>query len=241
LALESASYISQLIPSNPPEGDPAVQAADHLRLIKSVLQASFPNVNGAATGTPKQLSSDFVPVGGIISWYGSLASIPAGWGLCNGSTYSKVDGSGTITTPNLEDVFLLGAGGASAPGATGGSSSTSISGSTGGTSLTQANLPSYNLTVTDTGHTHGITDPGHNHTIVASSADGSGYANSYGLSSFVSPTSPTSTDTTGITLASATTGITVASGGSGTAHSHGISGSVPTIPPFMALAYIMKL
>jgi hypothetical protein len=39
-----------------------------------------------------------IPIGGIIMWSGSIASIPAGWALCNG-------GSGT---PNLSGRFIVG-------------------------------------------------------------------------------------------------------------------------------------
>jgi len=242
LALESASYISQLTPSNPPEGDPAVQAADHLRLIKSVLQATFPNLNGPVTSTPLQLSSNVVPVGGVIAWYGSLATIPAGWGLCNGSTYSKLDGSGNITSPNLENAFLLGAGGLFTPGATGGATSATVTGSDAGTVLTQANLPSYNLPVTDSGHSHGVTDPGHYH-FPYSGSSGSGVT--YSLTGYhgtpLSTPQVESSATTGISINNGTTGLVVSSGGSGTAHTHTITSTVPTVPPYVALAYIIKL
>jgi microcystin-dependent protein len=41
-----------------------------------------------------------IPVGGIIMWSGSIASIPTGWALCNGSS----------GTPDLRDRFIVGAG-----------------------------------------------------------------------------------------------------------------------------------
>lgn len=47
MSLESATYISQLIPSNPPASDPRGQGDDHLRLIKSALQTTFPNASRA--------------------------------------------------------------------------------------------------------------------------------------------------------------------------------------------------
>jgi len=86
MSFETASYISGLNASNPPAGDPVANAADHLRLIKSVLQTTFPNLTAAVTSTPVQLSSNLVPVGGIIMWNnGSSGTVPAGWGLRNGS------------------------------------------------------------------------------------------------------------------------------------------------------------
>lgn len=67
------------------------------------------------------------PIGGIILWSGSIVSIPSNWHLCDGTT----------GTPNLENLFVIGAGGTYAVGATGGS-----------TTISQGNLPSYNLTFT---------------------------------------------------------------------------------------------
>lgn len=51
-----------------------------------------------------------VPVGGIILWSGSVASIPSGWALCNGSN----------GTPDLRNRFVVGAGSTYSPGNTGG-------------------------------------------------------------------------------------------------------------------------
>lgn len=52
-----------------------------------------------------------LPLGVIALWNGSIATIPAGWALCDG----------TLGTPDLRDRFLQGAGGALSPGDTGGS------------------------------------------------------------------------------------------------------------------------
>ena len=46
MSLESATTIAQLVASNPTPTDPKSQGDDHLRLIKSVLQNSFPNFTG---------------------------------------------------------------------------------------------------------------------------------------------------------------------------------------------------
>lgn len=51
MALESATYISDLNASNPTGGDGRNTADDHLRLIKSAVKATFPNVAGAVTPT----------------------------------------------------------------------------------------------------------------------------------------------------------------------------------------------
>lgn len=47
MALETGSYISNLVSSNPTGSDRKLQGDDHLRLIKSVLQNSFAGLTGA--------------------------------------------------------------------------------------------------------------------------------------------------------------------------------------------------
>lgn len=56
MPLESASYLNQLEVSNPASTDAMAQADDHLRLIKSVLKNTFPNINGPVTSTPAELN-----------------------------------------------------------------------------------------------------------------------------------------------------------------------------------------
>ena len=49
MALESATYINSLVNTNPSGSDSISQGDDHIRLIKSVLKNSFPNVASATT------------------------------------------------------------------------------------------------------------------------------------------------------------------------------------------------
>ena len=50
MGLEAATYISGLNASNPVHAtDNVSQGDDHLRLIKSTLLATFPNINAAVT------------------------------------------------------------------------------------------------------------------------------------------------------------------------------------------------
>lgn len=52
MGLETATYISQLVSTNPVGGtDDYATADDHLRLIKAVLQAQFPNFSASAVNT----------------------------------------------------------------------------------------------------------------------------------------------------------------------------------------------
>jgi len=56
MALETGTYISDLVATNPTGSDPKSQGDDHLRLLKSTIQATFPNVNGAVTPTPAEMN-----------------------------------------------------------------------------------------------------------------------------------------------------------------------------------------
>ena len=125
-----------------------------------------------------------IPSGIIMLWSGSAASIPSGWYLCNGSN----------GTPNLENQFIIGAGGSYGVGATGGSATTTLS---------VANLPAHT-------HNNTLTDPGHLHYSLSGGFFGAGSTGGTG---------PNSNAVNNPTTASAVTGITInnASVGSGTA------------------------
>lgn len=56
MALESATYISDLNSSNPTASDPVSQGDDHIRLLKSTIKATFPNVSGAVLPTHTELN-----------------------------------------------------------------------------------------------------------------------------------------------------------------------------------------
>jgi len=48
MSLESASWVTQLNTSNPTASDPVSEGDDHLRMLKTVLQNSFPSSSTAA-------------------------------------------------------------------------------------------------------------------------------------------------------------------------------------------------
>lgn len=157
--------------------------------------------------TAQQIIDSGIPSGAICWWSGSEASIPAGFSLCDG----------TNGTPNLQDRFVVGAGGNYAKGATGGANivTTTATITVAGHSLTAAEMPK---------HTHGtITDyyPG-------------------GWSSAVDPGGYTLDQARSYSEVSRDTGST----GSGDAHSHGATfdGTDDQIkmPPYYALCAIMK-
>lgn len=239
MSLEAATYISDLNVANPPAGDPVSQAADHLRLIKSVIKTTFPNVTGAVTARQDQINNA-MPAGAIIMWSG--AAIPTGWALCNGGTYAKADGSGNVVVPNLINYFPVCAGSSYALNTIGGAVSAIPAGAISAYALVANDLPAHNHAVNDPGHTHGINDPGHTHGY--SQASGGLFAViGSGVQSFSGNVGAnTNLSYTGTTANSATTGITTANTGGNAGHTHAFSGyGMSIIPPYYALYFIFKL
>lgn len=241
MPLETASFINGLVATNPVSTDPVAQADDHIRLIKSTIKATFPNLTGAVTANQATLNSPF-PVGGIIMWSGAIDTIPAAWALCNGVAVPRSDGAGNITPPDLRNLFVVGAGGSYTVGQTGGANTATTatagahthSGTTGGTALTVGQLPSH----THTGTT--ATNGDHFHAIdaVPRAGVGFGYSGSQGVNGNV-----TQTQSAGAHNHTFTTDAT----GSGQAHTHTIESdgvhahTVDTRSPYYAMAFIMKV
>ena len=123
---------------------------------------TLPNGNGTngqvlqtdGSGGLSWQNSGGIPSGVIVMWSGSIASIPSGWALCDG----------TNSTPDLRNRFIVGAHSDAASGVTFNADTGAVSGdyapgNTGGEvahQLTQAEMPS------------------HNHTLLASSATDGG-------------------------------------------------------------------
>ena len=78
MALESASWVTQLVDTNPTATDPVSQGDDHLRMIKTVLQNSFPSTSTTAIvpdvsgESGKYLTND----GTDVSWGTVTAATP---------------------------------------------------------------------------------------------------------------------------------------------------------------------
>jgi len=342
MALETATYISDLVATNPTHTDGLNVADGHLRMVKTVLQASFPGVNGAVSGTPAQLSgianglvpvaqqsgsvggavclsppasggtvtvanaaaaagagslvvtitdagnanpanvlvstqagavaallsldaptikqsgNALLPTGMIVMWSGSVVSIPAGWFLCNGAN----------GTPDLRGQFIIGAGGAYAPAATGGSAAGSgISDNQGAHTHTGVTALGGSQALTATtdnqgAHSHGAATgataltlamiPSHQHGISVTNTGSIG-----GTTPATSTGTPSGSVTTDLQGSSQSHNHVISSDGGHThnvtvssvaAHQHTISSdgghthttAVNTLPPYYALCLIMK-
>jgi hypothetical protein len=166
---------------------------------------------GATTASSARTNLDVaqavysVPVGGIIMWSGSIASIPTGWLLCNGAS----------GTPDLRDRFVIGAGTTYAVASTGGSANA--------------------ITVS---HTHGF-----------SATTGNQNQNHvHPMAAFLGNLGGTSTGYVGDDSGGGSAGERF-TGENNVNHTHTLSGTTDTagssgtnanLPPYYALAFIMK-
>jgi len=154
------------------------------------------NTQLATTAFVTTAVSASIPSGGIILWSGSVASIPSGWYLCNGSN----------GTPDLRNRFVVGAGSTYSVDGTGGSADAVVVSHT---------------------HTATVTDPGHSHTTTYE-------YERYNIDGVSNLTGGNGTSLGSNLVNSATTGISVG------ISTTGVSGTNANLPPYYALAYIMK-
>jgi len=159
---------------------------------------------------------------GIIGVAGTSTgtTIPTGMiSLWYGSIGSVPSGwylcDGTNGTPDLRNKFVVGAGSTYSVAATGGS--------------TDAIVVSHTHTATSTS-TSTVTDPTHTHNYTSASGSGGQGFTGAGVGNAIN---------NGTTTA-ASTGITVATSTSTTNASTGVSGTNANLPPYYALAYVMK-
>jgi microcystin-dependent protein len=73
MPLETATYISDLVVTNPANSDGLNQADDHMRLIKSAVKTTFLNITGAVTATHTDLNNAAAFLAGTVS-----AQVPLG-------------------------------------------------------------------------------------------------------------------------------------------------------------------
>ena len=187
--------------------------------VAKVTQAVTNNTNTNYATT--EFVHNILPKGVILMWSGSIATVPTGWALCDGSTVSGV------VTPDLTNKFIVGANADVSAVA-----KTTVS----GTAL-QTGGSADSVVVS---HSHGVTDNGHSH-FIANTTDAGGTTTTSITSSLTANKSNgaeyhlqgSSTAATVGPTSSSTTGITI--------NSQGETGSGKNLPPFYALAYIIKV
>ena len=88
MALENGTYVNSLVPANPASTDGLAQADDHIRLIKSTIKNTFPNLTGAVTATQADLNNTT-----------SIPSSLTDLGITDGTINQvlKTDGSGNFS------------------------------------------------------------------------------------------------------------------------------------------------
>lgn len=246
MALESGTYINSLNASNPASTDGLAQADDHIRLLKSTIKASLPNITGAITATHTELNkldgvtastSEINKLDGLTATTAQMNTLASGGGVIpsggiimwSGAVSAIPTGwvlcNGSNSTPDLRNRFVVGAGSTYAVNDTGGSDTVV---------LTDAQMPNHHHYFDDNGTTSTIGN--HTHGNVANplmndnGRDGDSGSNSTGLNE---------NDRLG--------GTTGAAG----SHSHtfsvtgytdyrGSDAAHENRPPYYALAYIMK-
>ena len=182
-----------------------------------IINNNVTTLSGTVTSLNNATSAYVVPRGGIIMWSGSIATIPTGWKLCDGNN----------GTPNLTNKFIIGA-----DADVTGVSRTTVEGSaTKGGGAKDAVVVTHSHTYSGT---TAATDLSHTHSYNTSNPSGVG--------------SPSSTDTTPGEAANTISSTTGAASGTmnhshtytGTTDSAGVDGTNKNLPPYYALAFIMK-
>lgn len=233
-----------------PTGDPlkrgkGTEVDNEFNAIETAIATKADKASPVLTGTPTAPTPDLltagdsevanveyvrsaiyaaVPIGMIMMWGGQVGVYPDGWELCNGSVYTRSDGAGTITSPDLRDRFVAAAGSTKIEGNFAGSDThthTTASGGshnhtgvTGATTLTESQIPPH----THSGVPQAIADTDR------------GIGNSSLFSIDVS-------STTGSTGGGAAHDHVIANDGD---HSHSVNAG-STLPAYYALAFLIRI
>lgn len=166
-----------------------------------------------------------IPAGVILMWSGSIASIPTGWKICDG----------TNGTPDLRNRFVVGAGSSYTVSNTGGSADAIVVSHTHSASSSSSSSFSGNALGShrhwDNGHTHG-----YNWKSITGGTTAGGDPNSVGNTVVSTEVgyADISWESAGTPTGSVSTSTTT------TINATGVSGTNANLPPYYALAYIQK-
>lgn len=224
--LQTQGYLNLNWVTNNPWGNPYTLVSTPLSLTVSsqvplkwarLVASSLPSTLIAgdvvsSSVTIPGAASETLTRGAIIMWSGSIADVPAGWALCDGNN----------GTPDLRDKMVVGA-----SQDNGGMAMTTITGALTKSGGTIIHLHGGTTSL----HTLSIAEmPAHNH-----AGFGEAFADlwPFGVGGGPGYLGPASADWDNYLFNTTTTG-----GGQG--HAHGIASDYH-IPPYYALAYIMKI
>lgn len=133
--MTKARDLADFVAAGNPLADGTIDVSDINGVTATVDEINY--LDGVTSNIQTQFDGIIgVPSGVIAMWSGSIASIPTGWALCDG----------TNSTPDLRDRFIVGAGSTYAVADTGGAANVT---------LTESEIPSHTHTVSGTTDTTG--------------------------------------------------------------------------------------
>ncbi len=220
MALETGTFISDLVVTNPVASDPLAAADDHLRLIKTTIKNTFPNLTAAVTVTASDLNGKVpnavqkdgsVAMTGPLSLSGDASSalhaVPlqqvSAVVLAAMQALYPVGSIYTNATNATNPGTLLGFGTWVAFGA--GRVPVGYDGTDSLFNAAEKTGGSKDAVVVSHTHTATVTDPGHSHTVAATQGDT--LAGGSNTRNTVANTTSTGTSTTGISVSNSTTGV----------------------------------
>ena len=218
MALETGTFISELVATNPTGSDPLAFADDHLRLIKSTLKSSFPNVSGAVNKTHLQINDGIEKSGGTMTGPLVLSGAPT---LSTHAANKAYVDSATGVTAFLSAAYPVGSIYINAATTTNpatllgfgnwvefGSGRVMVGQSTGDASFDSLEETggSKDAVVVSHSHTATVSDPGHTHT-ASGTAQLTGAGGGFDWGASPPTTRTTNANTTGISVSVNTAGV----------------------------------
>lgn len=154
MSLEVGTYIDDLVETNPLPGDARSEGDDHIRLVKSVLKNTFPNISGVVNPTPTELNHLVGVTSGLQAQIDALDEAKASMPAATVTVFYQAaapTGWTKVTTQNNKALRVVsGTGGVTGNDAgvnfTAAFASKSVTGVVGGHALTWNEMPA---------HTHG--------------------------------------------------------------------------------------